>query len=118
MGDQLRLQPSQIDVAVGVFGDGDHVADRFAPRDFVGVMLERSDEDHRPFGLGDAVRQVIAVVEIGRQSKVHDADQLVDRPRCAGPAEDHATLGVGADGIADDATSVLAQTRRLQPGAR
>ncbi len=118
MGDQLGFEPGEVDVAVGVLGNGDHVGDRLTPRYFIGVVLERPDEHDRALIGGDVLRQVVAVVEIGRQPQVHDADQLVDRPGGPRPAEDHAGFLVTANGITNDPAGILAQPRRLQAGAR
>ena len=48
--DELRFEPCQVDVSVGVFGNRDDIGDRLAPRQLVGVVLERTDEDDRPLG--------------------------------------------------------------------
>ena len=103
---------------VGVFRNHDDVGDRFTPGEFVGMMLERSDEHDRSLACRNVLRQVEPVVEVGGQAQVHDADQLVDGARGAGSAEDHAGFLVAADRILDDPASVLAQPCRLQTGAR
>ena len=118
VGDQLGFQSGQVDVPVGVLGNGDHIGNRLAPRDLVGMVLERPDEDDRALIGGDVLREVVAVVEIGREPKVHDADQLVDCAGRPGPAEDHAGFLVATDGIANDPASILTQSGRLQSGAR
>ena len=105
-------------MAVGVLGDDDDVGDRLAPRQLVGVVLERADEHHRPLPGGICCGQVVPVVEVGGEPQVHDADQLVDRAGRARAAEDHARLVVAADGVVDDLARVLAEARRLQAGAR
>ena len=45
--DQLTLERGDVDVAVGVLRDDHDVGDRLAPRQLVGVVLERADEDDR-----------------------------------------------------------------------
>ena len=115
--DQLGFEPGQVDVPVGVLGNGDDIGDRFAPRQFVGVMLERPDEDDRALAARDVLRQVEPVVEVGGEPQVHDPDQLVDRAGGTGSAEDDAGLVVAADRVADDLAGVLAQPRGLQAGA-
>ena len=59
--DQLGFELRQIDVPVGVLGDRDHVGDRFAPRQLVGVVLERPDEDDRTLAARDVLRQIDSV---------------------------------------------------------
>jgi hypothetical protein len=34
-------------MAIGILMDSDDVSDRFAPREFVAMVLERPNEDHR-----------------------------------------------------------------------
>ena len=63
---ELLLEVGEIDVAVGVLVDHDDVGDRLAPRQLVGVVLERPDEHDRALGLGDPARQRVARVEIRR----------------------------------------------------
>ena len=75
VGDQFGLEPGEVDVAVGVLGDGDDVGDRFSPRDLVRVVLERADEHHRPVRERDVVGEVVPVVEVGGQPEVQDADR-------------------------------------------
>ena len=77
--DELRLELREVDVAVGVLGDRHDVGDRLAPGQLVGVVLERPDEHHRPLVGRDRAAEVVAVVEVGREAQVEDADQLVDR---------------------------------------
>ena len=45
---ELLLEHRHVDVAVAVLGDRHDVADRLAPRQLVGVVLERADEHDRP----------------------------------------------------------------------
>ena len=85
---ELLREDGQVDVAVRVLGDGHDVADRLAPRQLVGVVLERADEHDRALVGRDVRRQVVAVVEVGGDAQVEDADQLVDRRRRARAAED------------------------------
>ena len=53
---KLGLQGDPVDVAVGVFRDDHDVGDGLPPRQLVGVVLERADEDDRPL-LGRDVRR-------------------------------------------------------------
>ncbi len=48
VADEFRFQRRRVDVAVGVLRDDHDVGDRLAPRQLVGVVLERSDEHDRP----------------------------------------------------------------------
>ena len=53
---QPRRQEGLVDVAVGVLGADHDVGDRLAPRQLVGVVLERADEHHGPLVGGDVRR--------------------------------------------------------------
>ena len=114
---QCSVQRSQVDVAVGVLGDRHDVADRLAPAELVGVVLERPDEHDRSLVGGDVLGQVVAVVEVGGNPQVEQPDQLVDRGRGAGAAEDHGHVRAGAQPGLDQLTRVLAQPGGLQSGA-
>ena len=62
--------------------------------------------------------ETVALVEVGRDAEVEDADQLVDGSRRARAAEDDRVLvAVGPTGLADDVARVLAKAGRLQAGA-
>lgn len=115
---QFGFQLGKVDVTVGVFLDGDHIGDRLAPGQLVGVVLERADEHDRAFARRDVLQQVVAVVEVGGQPDVHDADQPIDGSGGARTAEDDARVVVAAHGVVDDAASVFAQASGLQAGAR
>ena len=117
VGRQLGFELPQVDVPVRIFRNRDHVGDRFAPRQLVGVVLERSDEDDRTVTARDVLRQIEPFVEIGGEPQVHDPDQLVDGTGRTGSAEDDAGLIVASDGVADDLSGVFAQPRGLQAGA-
>ena len=54
----------QIDVAVGVLGDRDDVADGLPPWQFVGVVLERADEHDRALTRWNPLREGVAIVEV------------------------------------------------------
>ena len=95
--DQLLLQVAQVDVPVGVLVDDDHVGDRLAPGQLVGVVLVGPDEDDRPLRGRDPLREPVAVVEVGRDAQVEHVDQPVDRAGRAGAAEDHGVLLGRAD---------------------
>ena len=66
---------------------------------------------------GDVRVEVVAVVERGREAQAEDADQPVDRPGRAGPAEDDAGVVVAVDGVRDDLPGVLAEPGGLPSGA-
>ena len=96
----------------------DHVGDRLAPGQLVGVVLVRADEDHRPLPGGDLLAQAVAVVELRRDAEAEDVDELVDRRRRARAAEDHRVLvGPPPHGLQDDLPGVLAEARRLEARA-
>jgi hypothetical protein len=113
---ERRLERGEVDLAVVVLRDRDEVRNRFAPRQLVGVVLVRADEHDRPLARRDPRRQVVAVVEIGRQAEVQDVDELVDRARGARAAEDHRVIRrVRAQRRSDDLAGLLAEARRLEP---
>ena len=114
---QGALQGAEVDMAIAILGDRHHVGDGLAPREFVAVMLEGSEEDDGPLPRGDARAEPVALVEVGRDAKVEDADKSVDGSRATAPGEDHAGGFVAVDGVADDPTGILAEPRGLQPGA-
>ncbi len=72
------LELAEVDVAVGVLADHHHLGDRLAPRQLVGVVLVRPDEHHRPLAGRDRSDEPVAVVQVGRDAQVEDADELVD----------------------------------------
>ena len=78
---ELGLELREVDVAVGVLADRDHVGDGLAPRQLVGVVLVRPDEHDRPLAAAGSRPQALAVVEVRRDPQVEDVDQLVDRGR-------------------------------------
>ena len=112
------VELAEVDVAVGVLADHHHIGDRLPPGQLVGVVLVRPDEHHRPLPRRDPVRQPVAVVQVGRDAQVEDADELVDGGGAARPAEQDHGVVVAADGVADDPPRVLAEPGRLQAGAR
>src|SRR3569623_3568866 len=114
---ELLLEVRESDVTIGILVDHDDIGDRLAPRQLVGVMLERADEHDRALGFGDAVRELVARVEIGRDAQLQDVDQLVDRAGRAAAGEDHQVIGAAADRALDHLTRVLAERRRLPAGA-
>ncbi|MEI2706318.1 MAG: hypothetical protein V9E89_13940 [Ilumatobacteraceae bacterium] len=79
-------------------------------------MLERADEHHRALVRRDPFTKVVAVVQLGRQAQPEHADDLVDGCRRPRAGEDHASLVVTPDGVADDPPGVLTQAGGLQPG--
>jgi hypothetical protein len=115
---QLLLELSQVDVAIRVLVNRDHVGDRLPPRELVRVMFERSDEDDRSLLGRDGRRESVLVVEIGRHPQPQDAGHLVDRCGRPGSAEDDRDVAVTADRLMDDPAGVFAQSCRLQAGAR
>src|SRR5690349_5249826 len=71
---QLAAQVGQVDMAVSVLADDHDVGDGLAPRQLVGVLLVRADEDYRPFGLRDTAGQLVPLVQPGRDAQFQDAD--------------------------------------------
>ena len=63
MDEHFLREVRLVDAAVRILRDGDHVRDRLAPRQLVGVVLVRPDEHHRPLGHGDLRAQVVPVVQ-------------------------------------------------------
>ena len=80
---QRCLECVDIDVPVVVLADDDDVGDGLAPRQLVGVVLERADEHDRAFLGRDLRSEVVAIVEFGRDAKPEDGDHLVDRGSAA-----------------------------------
>ncbi len=115
--EELLLQDAEIDVTVTVGRDGDHLRDRLPPGQLVGVVLERSEEDHRALVGRDRVAEVVGVLERRGDPQPQDPDQLGDRTGAARAGEDHARVLVAADGVVDDRPGVLAQAGGLQAGA-
>ena len=71
VADELGLEVGEVDPPVGVLADRDDVGARLPPRQLVGVVLVGADEHDRPRGV-----------------EVEQPDELVDRARRAGAAED------------------------------
>ncbi len=118
---RVFLEPAfevdDVDVAVGVLGDADHVRDRFPPRQFVGVVLEGPDEHDRSLRGRDVVRQVVAVLEGARDAEAEHVHEVVDRPGGTRPGEDDRVRVVGVDAGADQLACLLAEPGCLQTGA-
>ena len=112
------LQVFQIDPPVAIFGDGHHIGEALAPRDLVGVVLVRSDEDHRTLVLGDPVGQIEPCIEIPPAADVEDLDELVDGAGGACAAEDHHIVVTAAHRFVDDPPRILAKTGRLETRGR
>ena len=74
VGDELALEVREVDVAVGVGVDGDHVGDGLAPRELVGVVLEGPDEHHGPLVGGDLRAEAVARVEVRGEPEVQHVD--------------------------------------------
>ena len=106
-----------VDVTVSVLGNHHDVRDGLAPREFVGMMLERSDEDHRPLLGRDDITEVVTVVQTRGDAESEDADELVDRAGATGSGENHHSVRVAAEGLHDDRAGVFAEPRGLQTGA-
>ena len=113
VSNEFCLQISEIDMAISVLGDDHDIGNGLAPRKLVGVVLERADEHDRTFVLWNLSRQVVAIVEIGGDSQVHDADELVDRPGRTGPTEDHARLVVASDRFVNDRSGIFTKSGGL-----
>ena len=84
----------------------------------VAVVLVRADEHDRALVRRDPRAQVPAVVEVGGDAQVEHVHQAVDRGGGPGAAEDHrVALGIAADAVEHEAPRLLAEARRLEPGA-
>ena len=114
---ELVAQVVAVDAAVGVLPDHHDVGDRLPPRDLVGVVLVGAEEHHRPLRRRDVLGQRVLVVEHRRHPQPEHADQLGDRTGAARPGEDHHAVVAATDRLPDDLAGLLAQPRRLQPGA-
>ena len=112
---QRLLQCVEIDPPVVVFGNRDEVGDRFAPGQFVRMVLVRADEHDRPFGLRDPRSQIEPVVEARRDPELETIDQGVQRAGRARPAEeDDVLVRIGMHGLADDGAGILTEPGGLQ----
>ena len=95
---RARFELGQIDPAVGVLADRDHVGDRLAPGQLVAVVLVGPDQDDRSLVGRDVGAQAVALVEAGRDAQLEDADEQVDRAGHPGAGEDHGVVvGVATD---------------------
>src|SRR5665647_2774155 len=81
------------------------------------MVFEGSGEHDGAQAGGDAVAEVIGVVQVGGDAQPQDADQLVDRSRASRPGEDDRRVLVPTDRVADDPARVLSKPRGLQAGA-
>ena len=106
-----------VDVPVGVLGTDHDVGDRLAPRQLVGVVLERPDEHDRPQVRRDVVGEAVLVLEGRGDPQAEDADQLGDRAGAARAGEDHRAVVVRPARLVHQSPRVLAQPRGLQAGA-
>ena len=96
--DQAPFEIDHVDVPVGILGDLDDVGDRFPPREFVGMVLVRTDEDHRALLGRYRGGQPEAVVEACRDSEAEDGDEPIDGAGRTRPGEDHRVLFGASDG--------------------
>jgi hypothetical protein len=104
-------------VPVGVGADDHHIGDRLPPGQFVGVVLVRPDEHHRPLSGRDLVHQPVAPRGPIGDPQFENADELADCRRGAGPAEDHQVLFAAADRVVDNLPGVFPQSAGGQAGA-
>ena len=109
VADEFGFQVHGVDVTVSILGNHHDVGDGLAPREFVGMVLERSDEDHRPLIGRDDITEVVTVVQVRGDAESEDADQLVDRAGATGSGEDHHGVGVAAERVDDDRPGVFAE---------
>jgi len=116
VGHQRLLEGVEVDVAVRILGDRDHVGDGFPPRQLVRVVLVGADEHHRPLVRRDLAAQVVVLVELRRQAQSESMHELVDRPRGPGTGEEHHVLVAGPEDLTDDPAGILAEAGALAPG--
>jgi len=105
-------------MTVGVFGDDHDVGDRLPPGQLIGVMLIGADEHHRPFRFRDARRQLVPLIQPGRDAQLQEADQLADRRSRPRSAEDDQIILGPADSVLDHPPRVLPQPARRQASPR
>ena len=96
---ELVLEVLEVDPPLRVLADRHDLRARLPPRQLVGVVLVRADEDDRAL-------------------EIEDADELVDRARRPRAAEHDDVLLAAVDRAMDDAPRVLAHRGRVQPGRR
>ena len=118
MADQLLLEVVEVDVAVVILGDRHHVGNRLPPGNLIGVVFERTDEDHRSIIGGDRIGQVVPIVQRRWHSKAEDPDQPVDGIGRPAAAEHDGMLFGGPDAPTDDLPRLLAEPGCLEAGAR
>jgi hypothetical protein len=104
---EAGLQLGEVELAVGVLADLDHLGGRLAPGQQVGVVLERPDQHHRPGPGRDR-----------RPPQLQQAGQLGHRPGGPRPAEHDQVLVGTADGLVDQLAGVLAQAGGVAAGPR
>ena len=115
---QSHLESFHVDVAVGGLGDHHDVGDRLPPWQFVRVVLERPDEDHRALVGGDVVAEAESLVQALGDAEAEDSNHQIDRPGGAAAGKDDDVFVGGADAPANDLPGVFAKARRLAAGAR
>ena len=117
--DQPRFQLDEVDVAVGILFDLDHIGDRLSPRKFIGVVLIGPDEHHWALVIGDPILEPVGLTESSRYPDAEEPHQSVNSAGRAAPGEYHRVLVVaGPDRPADDLPRLLPEPGGLQPGAR
>jgi len=116
---QQRIERLERDPTGPVQGDDDHVGERLAPRHLVGMVLVRPDEDHGAV-LGRRAGPALGAESQGdplsRGAQAEDSDQLVERARRPGSAEDHRGLVVPAHSAADQGPGLLPHRARVPTG--
>ena len=116
--DELGGEERLVDVPVGVLGADHDVGDRLAPRQLVGVVLERADEDDRPLVGRDVVGEVRAGPRAPRGSAGRGCRSAWRSRRCCpSPAKITAQSSSAPHGLVHQPPRVLAQPRGLQAGA-
>lgn len=71
----------QIDVAVAILADHDDIRERLAPRQLVGLVFFRAEEHDRPLRGGNALAQLVAVLQLRGDAQAQEADPFVERAR-------------------------------------
>ena len=112
---QLLLQVIEVDAAVQVLVDGDHVGDRLPPGEVIRVVLVGTHEHHGTRFDRDVVGEAVALVQVVGDPEVEDADQLVDGGRGARAGEhDRVLVGLPSHRLEHDGPRLLAEARGLE----
>ncbi|CAB4799098.1 unannotated protein [freshwater metagenome] len=102
-----------INVAVNILRDNDNVGHRFAPRKFIGVMLEGSDENHGALVRRNVVRQVVLAVQVCRNAQIHHRNKSINGSGRARANENDDDVVFASESLRNNGARIFAQSRSL-----